>query len=316
MSGTRFRCTCAMCNATFFSPDRKARYCPKCSKKRPAKPAPGERRMATAAPLNRTASRPARPAPAQKKQAQQPPKASELTPELRKRLKQIYWEQYASSGIAWREMVTQIADQLRLRPRLVASTIHKMLYSTEEIPPQLQARVIEMYQGFVMCGERPPEGRRRAISRALNVPYQQVKNLVYEWGQSQYAQSPTPQPSREQLFTIEKLYWAELNRPRYPLSELPVKLAEQLGDVNAWQVARWLDALHDDDRKFVNVADVLPEMEQRILEAYRQYLAAPQPPEHGLHQTIANQIGGITKRQVHKVLQRFRNQQRAAYPLR
>lgn len=314
MSGMKFRCTCAMCNVTFFSPDRKARYCPKCSKKRPVKPLPGGKRVAIGAPPDRTASQSA--PPAQKKPMQQPPKASELTPELCERLKQIYWEKYASSGIAWREMVTQIAGQLQLSSRLIASALHKMLHSTEEIPPQLQSRVIEMYQGFVMRGERPPEGRRRAISRALKIPYQQVKNLVYEWGRSQYAQSPTPQPSRQQLFTIEKLYWAELDQPRYPLSELPIKLAEQLGDINAWQVARWLDTLHEDDRKFANVADVSPELEQRILEAYQQYLAAPQPPEQSLHHTIANQIGGITTRQVHKVLQRFRNQQRAAYPLR
>jgi hypothetical protein len=41
---------------------------------------------------------------------------------------------------------------------------------------------------------------------------------------------------------------------------------------------------------------------------------AEAPPDKGLHQTIAEQIGGTLKpRQVHKVLQNYRHERRAAY---
>jgi hypothetical protein len=35
-----------------------------------------------------------------------------------------------------------------------------------------------------------------------------------------------------------------------------------------------------------------------------------------LHFTIANQVGEVSQRQVHKVLQRYRYRQRAEYPLK
>jgi hypothetical protein len=56
-------------------------------------------------------------------------------------------------------------------------------------------------------------------------------------------------------------------------------------------------------------------VQQRILDAYTEYLTAPAPPEHGLHYSIAGQIGKISPRQVHKVLQNFRHKMRAEYPL-
>src|ERR1700755_3325818 len=62
MSGMKFRRTCTVCNATFFSPDRKAAYCLKCMKKRVVKHVPAEARAVAAAP--RVAPRPVTPAAA------------------------------------------------------------------------------------------------------------------------------------------------------------------------------------------------------------------------------------------------------------
>ncbi|HET8675885.1 MAG TPA: hypothetical protein VFO63_08875, partial [Blastocatellia bacterium] len=56
MSGMKFRRTCSVCNATFFSPDRKALYCLKCVKKRVVKHVPAEARAA--AQVTRVAPRP------------------------------------------------------------------------------------------------------------------------------------------------------------------------------------------------------------------------------------------------------------------
>jgi hypothetical protein len=74
--------------------------------------------------------------------------------------------------------------------------------------------------------------------------------------------------------------------------------------------------LHDDQSRFDNIADAPPEAEEQIIEAYRRYLAAPQPPEAGLHGAIARQIDGVNGRQVHKVLQRYRYRRRDEYPLK
>ena len=57
------------------------------------------------------------------------------------------------------------------------------------------------------------------------------------------------------------------------------------------------------------------EVQQQILDAYQAYLQAPEPPEHGLHYSIAGQIAKVSPRQVHKVLQNYRHRRRAEYPL-
>jgi len=99
------------------------------------------------------------------------------------------------------------------------------------------------------------------------------------------------------------------------LTELPSKIAENLGYITRWQVLRWLDVLHDDERVFANVPDPVEEIQEQILSAYTEYLKSDSPPEHGLHYTIASQIDKVTPRQVHKVLQGYRHQMRSEYPL-
>jgi hypothetical protein len=132
---------------------------------------------------------------------------------------------------------------------------------------------------------------------------------------AEYETSPTPNPSRQQLFEIEKMYWEELNLKRFGLTELPSRIAEQLGYVSRWQVLRWLDVLHDDERAFANVPDPSPEAQKQILDAYVEYLRSSAPPEHGLHYSIAGQLPKVSPRQVHKTLQSHRHKMRAEYPL-
>ena len=250
-----------------------------------------------------------------KKKIARPPRVEALTPELREKVIQIYEEEYSNAEIPLREVNAQIANKLWVKRQLVAEVVREQEQSKVVLTEEQKARAIEMYQRFVESGHRPEGGRRRAISSALNVPYKQVMKAIREWSVGEYQKSPTPTPSRQQLFEIEKLYWQEVEKQRCRLTELPNKIAEQLEYVTRWQVLRWLDVLHDDERAFAGVPDPSPEIQQHILDAYAEYLAAPAPPEQGLHFSIAERIEQVTPRQVHKVLQNYRHQTRATYPL-
>jgi hypothetical protein len=327
MSGMKFRLQCSSCNATFFSTDRKARYCPKCVTKGARKPSPagakpGGEVKKIARPekpkFDRQSTVVPKPQPRIEKPVtqQRPPKIKELTPELREQIARAYEQEMAAGEIPLQEAVVRISDKLWVTRAAVTNAINKIIHPDVTITPEMKEHIIETYRGYVARGERPPGGRRSTIAKALGIPFRQVRDIVYEWSLAQYAQSPTADLSREQRFEIEKLYWDELNKKRYTLSEIPVKMAEQLGYTTPYQVSRWIDTLHDDESRFARFPDVSPEVEQRILEMYRQYIAAPTPPKDGLHFTIATAIGDISQRQVHKVLQRYRNQHRAEYPLK
>lgn len=317
MSGMKFRRTCSVCNATFFSPDRKAAYCLKCLKKRVVKHVPSEARAAVAG--TRVAPRPAPSrAPVEDDQKRRPPrepKAGTLTPEMRGLITQVYQEEFAGQPIQTRDVHAQIANRLWLKRQLVADVIRELAQTNVTLTDDLRTRAIEMYQRFVESGHRPDGGRRRAISSALGLPYKQVMKVIREWSMSEYEKSPTPNPSRQQLFEVERLYWEELTAQRYRLTELPERIAEKLGFVTRWQVLRWLDVLHDDERAFANVPDPSAEAQEQIIEGYRQYLTSAAPPEHGLHYSIAGQIPKVSPRQVHKILQSYRHKVRSEYPL-
>ena len=318
MSGMKFRRTCSVCNATFFSPDRKAAYCLKCIKKRVVKHIPSEAKataeVVRVRPRTFVPTKPSFGEP-RGERSLRAPKIGALTPELRQRIVEIYEAEYAARPVQTREMHAQIATKLWLKRQLVADVIREITQSKVALTDDLKDRAIEMYQRFVETGHRPEGGRRRAISSALGLPYKQVMKVIREWSMAEYEKSPTPNPTRQQLFEMEKLYWTELNNRRYRLTELPSKIAEQLGFVSRWQVLRWLDVLHDDQRAFANVPDPSLEAQQLILDAYEEYLQSSAPPEHGLHYSIAGKIAKVSPRQVHKVLQDFRHKMRAEYPL-
>jgi hypothetical protein len=318
MSGMKFRRTCTVCNATFFSPDRKAAYCLKCLKKRVVKHVPAEARPQPQP--TRVAPRPVPQAThpvhvAHKAKVVRTAKGGDLTPDVRNRIVELYEKEYAGQAVTTRDMHAQIANRLWLKRQLVADVIKEMSQAKAVTTEEQKTRAIEMYRRFVESGHRPEGGRRRAISVALGVPYKQVVKLIREWSLAEYEKSPTPTPTRQQLFEIERLYWDELHSERYRLTELPTRIAEQLGYVTAWQVLRWLDVLHDDERAFSNVPEPSEEVQGQILEAYKDYLTATSPPEQGLHYSIAGRIGKVSPRQVHKVLQSYRHKRRANYPL-
>jgi hypothetical protein len=288
-------------------------------KKRVVKHVPAEVK-AQPAVVTRVAPRPVphAPVPVAEPHRKPPPRSAKtgaLTPELRRRITEIYEQEYAGRAVPTRDVHSQIANKLWLKRQLVADVLREVAQARTTMTEELKARAIQMYQRFVESGHRPEGGRRRAISSALNVPYKQVMKVIREWSMAEYEKSPTPNPTRQQLFEIEKLYWNELKAQRHRLTELPQKIADQLGYVTRWQVLRWLDVLHDDQLSFSNVPDPPPEAQQQILDAYAEYLTSPSPPEQGLHYSIAGQLPKVSPRQVHKVLQNYRHRMRAEYPL-
>jgi hypothetical protein len=316
MSGMKFRRTCSVCNSTFFSPDRKAAFCLKCLKKRVVKHVPSEAKAGM--PPTRVAPRLVPQPRGPKVKPPRPsrlPKSATLTPELRERIIEIYNQELSGAEMPARELHAQIANKLWLKRQLVADVLKDLVQPKVVFTDELKQRAIEMYQRFVESGHRPEGGRRRAISAALGLPYKQVMKLIRDWSMAEYEKSPTPNPNRHQLFEVEKVYFEELTMRRYRLTELPARIADQLGFVTRWQVLRWLDVLHDDERSFANVPDPPPDAHEQILGAYKEYLASPEPPEHGLHYSIAGQLAKVSPRQVHKVLQAYRHSLRSEYPL-
>lgn len=317
--GTKFRLSCASCGATFFSPDRRARYCPKCVKKQ-GLDASSSRPQASSQSGGPAEGKPRRPllpllplAPKKEKAPKRIPKSTELTPELTERIKQIYEEQYKGKDVVRKDMVSKISDELWLSRKVVSKALPSVHQPKVEVPPEVKAQIIETYKGYVERGERPEGGRRKNISKMVNVPFGQVRDIVYEYSLSQYQQSAVPDPTREQKFQLEKLFWEEVDKARCRWEELPEILSRQSKLFTPWQVSRWMDMLFDEEERFDSVADVEPETKQKILDAYKQYLAAPAPPERGLHHIIAVQVGDVTSKQVHKVLQHYRNRRRAEY---
>jgi hypothetical protein len=289
----------------------------KCSKKKIVKHIPAAARVevkAGAQPV-RAVPRPAQASTPKRHKGPRAPKAAMLTPELRKRIREIYESEYANRESRLKETHAEIADKLWVKRQLVADVLKEVLQTNNELSDAMKQRAIQMYQRFVESGHRPDGGRRRAISAALDVPYKQVMNLIREWSLEEYGKSPTPSPTRQQLFEVEKTYWAELEKKETRLTEMPQIIAERLGYITRWQVLRWLDVLHDDERAFLNVPDPPEETRELIVNAYLEYLSQNSPPEHGLHYTLSKEINKVTPRQVHKVLQAYRHKKRADYPL-
>ena len=326
MNGTKFRLSCASCGATFFSHERRARYCPKCAKKKgidlPAREQSSADRPEGAAASDARSRGPLLPLRSEKKsepkpKAQpRPPKTTEPTPEQSERIAQFYSEHCLNKDFAWKEVTAKLSDEMWLARGAVAAVMDKLRRRRADVAPETKTRIIEMYKGYVERGERPAGGRRKTIAASVGVPYAQVRDIVFAYSTARFNDSPTPQPTREQYFQLEKLFYAEVHRARYCWAELAEKVAEQSGLFNAWQVARWLDLLFDDEKEFAKQPDVSPAVSQKILEAYQQYLSAPRPPEHGLHPTISEQIGGITPKQAHKALQQYRSWLRGEYSLK
>src|SRR5262245_28089919 len=140
MSGMKFRLQCSSCGSVFFETDRKARYCQKCTKKRPAKAAPVTAQTVAkpTAPPARLVSKASRlagaavktpvktPVKTHKEMEKKPAKADDSTPELAERVEKIYREEFEGKDLPRAEMVKQISDRIWLKRTVVSALIQKL----------------------------------------------------------------------------------------------------------------------------------------------------------------------------------------------
>src|SRR6185503_16457916 len=123
--------------------DRKAAYCFKCLKKRVVKHVPSEAKAVAettrVAPRPFPATRPSLGEPSR----QRPPRVAKitaLTPELRRRIIEIYETEYADGPIQTREVHAQIATKLWIKRQLVADVIREVTQSKIALTDELKAR--------------------------------------------------------------------------------------------------------------------------------------------------------------------------------
>ena len=143
-------------------------------------------------------------------------------------------------------------------------------------------------------------GRRKTIAADMGLPYRSVVLALRRWNQQQ------PQVEdliREERFAIEKAYFS-YREGKDSFLDIKARIVQETG-LNPWVVSRYLDLLHDGEKKLQNVAPVTSEQETAVLEEYRKYLSASGPPSSPLHPLIAERTGVLPK-QVYKVLLTYR----------
>jgi len=294
MGGLRFKKVCSRCGKTYFTPDRKGRYCPRCLKKEKA-PKKKHPHPVTHARIKRP---------------KEPLKLGEKgdpSPELRKMILERYEAlRMREEDLPLRRVHAALAQELRIQKGVVARVLAQERQRAP-IPEPLQREVISRYVAYVERLERPPNGRRKTIARELGVPFKKVARLIREWKTGQPKVSEIP---REVRFQIEKTYFRLLAEGR-DLTQIGRILAESTG-FSPWQVLRYLDLLHDGERLLRKVPDVTEEQRLRIEEGYERYLQAAAPPGPFLHDLLAEEVG-VHYKQVHKVLLHYRIRFRRAH---
>ena len=143
----------------------------------------------------------------------------------------------------------------------------------------------------------------------MNIPVATVRRVRRDWFRSQ--EGSLRQLTREQLFSIEKTYWNELQHGKLPLNQIPETLAERLG-FSPFQVMVWVDQLHESEDTLATVPSPTKEQHDGVVRLYTEYLAGDKPPAKALHKTIGEKVG-ITPNQVYKVLLEYRNNARRQY---
>ncbi|MBI3911978.1 MAG: hypothetical protein HY320_13735 [Armatimonadetes bacterium] len=236
-----------------------------------------------------------------------PPRQTVLTEELQRMI-------LAAAGrlpttIPLKQRHVKIADALNVARKLVAQVLLEQQRQTARevtLPEELQEAIRADYQRMVMANERPLEGRHRLLARQYNLTQTQLQTVL----RPLHVSLPSPHSlTREQRFTIEKGYLARRGSGGSRLETIRA-LARELG-LHEWQVARYIDMIHEDPRRLENVPDCSEEQAERIRTEYRRYLESPAPPEGPLHPAIGEKVG-VHPKQVHKVLLTYRHYLRGA----
>lgn len=302
-----FRCTCERCGDIFFSPDRRAKTCPKCVKRYGLQKhsEPQARPSASAHAKPKTDARSAQRPSAATAYPKRKKRIEVLTEKLREAILTAYEKYKQDPTLKLRQIHSKIAAELNTKRRIVAEAIHGPQAVPKPITPELRQEIISRYQQFVQRMERPEAGRRKTIAAELGLPLSQVASVIHEWK----LQIPDVSDlTREQMFQIEKAYWHHLQSGT-PLEDIPKILSKELG-FTEWQVLRRIDMLHDSFSKVADAPEPPPETKAAIEQAYLEYLNRPAPPQDSLHSTLAKRFK-VTPKQVFRVLLEYRNRKRA-----
>jgi len=160
--------------------------------------------------------------------------------------------------------------------------------------------IVDRYQIYVQGLERPAHGRRRTIAVTMGIPYRNVVLALKQWNQQQ---AQFKELTREERFSVEKAYFCYLER-KNSFSEIKEQISQETG-LSPWEVSRYLDILHDGEKKLRKVPNGSSDQETAVLNEYRKYLSASGPPPSPLHPLIAERTGVLPK-QVYKVLLTYR----------
>jgi predicted RNA-binding Zn-ribbon protein involved in translation (DUF1610 family)/AraC-like DNA-binding protein len=292
-----FRKDCLECGRSFLTRDKAAKFCPRCGERvkerREAvkKAQAAEAEAARKREAEKKASHPV--PPAAPEEAQSP---LLLTEALRERVCACYESYRGRTDLTLKNIHKEIAKELQLPKSLVAGALHRERILTA----QEEKEVIRRYQRYVTRMERPLRGRRRTIAEEMGIPYGTVADCLREWtGKQPSLQSLT----REQRFRIEKNYFRFLEEGK-TLAQTMAEIAKETA-FDPWQVARYLDLLHDGEQRLKKVPQVTDDQREVILTGYGDYLAAPSPPGPFLHDVLKEKAGG-TDKQVYKVLLAYR----------
>jgi hypothetical protein len=338
MSAMKFRRSCNGCNTTFFAEDRRAIFCPKCTRKRAASPpvvvkpprlvkaassanatVTGFSAAAPALSAERSALSPSRaekrsPAPRllEKRLELHTPttatrprvqKTTELTPELRAKIIEVY-RTLPEPITPLRKLHMHISQTVWVIPKLVSEVLSELHKShplrRSQLPVEQYQQLIARYQELVLRGERPAQGRRVALAQELKLPIKEVMLAIRHWA-SQTIGSLT----RQQLFDIEKCYWQLVSQGNVRPTTLPQQIVDALGFASLLQVSRWLDQLLDGSR-LTNLAGTFTvEQRDQTIALYQDYLRQSAPPAKALHTTLGKVVG-LHPRQIHYILWQYR----------
>lgn len=313
----KFRRTCSSCNATFFSEDRRAPYCPKCARKKAAAPPPPPPSFAKSSgrPPGKDFSKPGgdpRKRPEKPKRPAQPriPKASELTPELRTKIETAFLQIPEGPLESLKKLHAQISHAVWVKPKLVADVLvqlRKQRASNEKctLPEADRQKVLTHYLALIAKDMRPEEGRRAYLAKELNLPPREVVLAIREWSLNVMGRL-----TRQQLFEIEKCYWHLIQENgHYKYVQLPELIANKVGFASSEQIARWLDQIHDNTKLLKVNVNATDEQKEQVIKLYKDYLQESVPPLESLHHTLAKAVG-LNPNQVHRILCDYRRELR------
>ncbi len=280
-----FRKDCEECGRSFLTPDKKAKNCQRCAGKGHEKLRPE-----TVTPKGTTGQ-------IQKSLGESPISGPADGPTSRV-VQEIALN---GSGHEATELKVQQVPEPNGKAGLKGAppTPDRRREEVELTPAQIQ-EMIGRYQTYVQRLERPPKGRRKTIAAEMGLPNRTVVLALRQWNQQQ---AQIENLTREERFSIEKAYFSRLEQ-KNSFSEIKDQIVQETG-LNPWVVSRYLDLLHDGEKKLQDVAPITSEQEVAVLEEYRKYLSASGPPSSPLHPLIAERTGVIPK-QVYKVLLSYR----------